>query len=303
MTTSWIDHPPKRILLATDLSARSDRALDRAASLAKLWGAELIVVHAMPASIDDLGDERALRSWRRSADARKLAAWRVEADIGDALPASSSRVVVGQGDPADLILQTAESHACDLIVTGVARDELFGRLVLGSTVDRLLRRSPVPLLVVRKRGRPPYRHVVVATDFSAPSRYALQSAMRAFPQHMLGIFHAYDAPLSGLVADKSTHQQQFRDIAAEEAAAFLASLDFSGWMGEQPEILLHYGAPEQVLSTYAREQDVDLMVMATHGRTALADVLIGSVAGKLVDAVPCDVLVIRAPQQGSVAKP
>lgn len=300
--TSWTDTPPKRILLATDLSARSDRALDRAASLAKLWGAELIVVHAMPPPADDLGGDQTLRSWRRSDDARKLAAWRVEADIGDVLPPPGPRVVVGQGDPTDLILQTAQAHDCDLIVTGVARDELFGRLVLGSTVDRLLRRSPVPLLVVRKRGRQPYSHIVVATDFSAPSRYALQSAMCAFPHHPLGIFHAYDAPLSGLVDDKSAHQQQFRDIAADEAAAFLAGLDFSGWMGEQPEVLLHYGAPEQVLSVYAQEQNVDLVVMATHGRTALADVLIGSVASKLVDAVPCDVLVIRGPQQSSVGR-
>lgn len=300
--TSWIDNPPKRILLATDLSARSDRALDRAASLATLWGAELIVVHAMPEPSDDLGAEQTLRSWRRSGDARTLAAWRVQADIGDVVPNLNPRVVVGQGDPADLILQTAESHECDLIVTGVARDELFGRLVLGSAVDRLLRRSPVPLLVVRKRGRQPYRHIVVATDFSASSRYALQSAMRAFPQQMLGIFHAYDAPLSGFVSDKGEHQQQFRDIAAEEAATFLAGLDFSGLMGQQPEVLLHYGAPDQVLSAYANDEDVDLVVMATHGRTALADVLIGSVAGRLVDAVPCDVLVIRAPRQDSGGK-
>lgn len=59
--------------------------------------------------------------------------------------AAKASVVVEPGNPPDVILRRAEADACGLIVTGVARDEPFGRLSLGKTVDRLLRRSRAPL--------------------------------------------------------------------------------------------------------------------------------------------------------------
>lgn len=43
----WPRMPPHRILLASDLSSRGDRALDRAAQLAQQWGAELLILHAI----------------------------------------------------------------------------------------------------------------------------------------------------------------------------------------------------------------------------------------------------------------
>jgi hypothetical protein len=49
---SWMKGPPRRVLLATDLGARCDRALDRAAALASGWQAELVVVHALE-EVDD----------------------------------------------------------------------------------------------------------------------------------------------------------------------------------------------------------------------------------------------------------
>ena len=72
---SWTKNPPKKILLATDLSARCDRALDRANQLVADWQAELVVLHVLdPAEgfiesrhLDDLP------RWRRPAERRLLA--------------------------------------------------------------------------------------------------------------------------------------------------------------------------------------------------------------------------------------
>lgn len=294
-TPRSMDAPPKRILLATDLSARCDRALDRAASLAALWGAELAVVYAVETADDAmLAETDAIPSWRRADDVHRMAERRVLADLREAAP--NVMVVVERGDPAEIILRTAEERACDLIVTGVARDEALGRLVLGGTVDRLLRRSPVPVLVVRKRGLRPYNHVVVATDFSEASRHTLETTARLFPKAVHGLFHAYDAPMAGLVAETDADRRQLREMAVEESRAFLASSDLSALEGEHPEMLLEQGAPDRLLYDYAREKDVDLVVLGTHGRSALYDVLIGSVAKRLVATLPCDTLLIRVPQ-------
>jgi len=282
---------PQRLLLATDLSCRCDRPLDRAALLAKEWHARLTVVHAMP---DDtalrVGSDVPVPASRR-VDPRRLAERRVRADIGDVAPQPA--VVIGTGEPIDVILEAARANNCDLIVTGLARDEPLGRLVLGSTVDKLMRRSPVPILIVRSRARGPYRRIAVATDFSQPSREALEAAMGAFPEARFDLVHAYDAPMSGLVSDQQAHTAEFRAMAEEDAAAFLASYEAAFPQRAPPRLVLRRGDPGRELSAYADEEDIELVVMAAQTRSALMDALIGSVAAELIRIVPCDVLVMR----------
>jgi len=290
---------PQRLLLATDLSCRCDRALDRAALLAAEWHAHLTVVHAMSADAASNADQGIpVPAWRRT-DPRILAERRVRADIGDVVPQPA--VVIGTGEPIDVILAAVSANDCDLIVTGLARDEPLGRLVLGSTVDKLMRRSPVPILVVRNRARAPYRRIAVATDFSQPSRETLEAAMGAFPEAQFDLVHAYDAPMSGLASDQKTYRAEFRAMAEEDAAAFLASYEEAFPQRARPRLVLRRGDPGHELSTYADEEDIELVVMSTQKRSALMDALIGSLAAELIRIVPCDVLVMRGEPRWGVA--
>ena len=106
-------------------------------------------------------------------------------------------MVVVSGDPLARILETADAYGCSLIVTGTARDETLGRLLLGTTVEKLARQARQPVLVVKNRPRRPYRDVLVATDFSAGSRQALRAALYLVPEADLTLFHAYDVPFQG----------------------------------------------------------------------------------------------------------
>lgn len=290
---SWMNGPPRRMLLATDLSARCDRALDRAVSLAAQWQAHLVVLHVLEDEFATLR-EAGLPSWRRPPDPAALARKQLLADLGSI--AEQATVVIEQGDPTEAILRHAEAEGCDLIVTGVARDELLGRLVLGSTVDRLLRRSRIPVLVVRERARSRYRHIVVATDFSESSRHALAAATKFFPQQRLTVFHAYDAPMSGLMTDSTSYQREYRKVALQDCEKFLRGAfgDASG--DPHPQVLIEQGALGFLLREYAREQGVDLVVLGTHGRSAMFEVLLGSVAKEIMEHLPCDALVVREPR-------
>jgi nucleotide-binding universal stress UspA family protein len=287
--------PPRKILLATDLSPRCDRAFDRAVQLAAAWSAQLIALHVMPTEDAAAADATAIPSWRRPPDARKLAEDRVRAEIHEQAP--DAVVMIDSGnDPADVIMRTAESQGCGLIMTGVARYEPLGRFLLGSTVERLARRSRIPVLVVRKRGQRPYRHVVTATDFSAASRHALEAAVRFFPSADLTLFHAYDVPMRGIAAHSPTHAQQFRDMASQWSAELLKQADLTGWPGGKPEVLIEEGEPDRLLHDYAQAQDVDLVAIGSRGHGALFEALIGSVAHRLLGTLPCDVLLIREPR-------
>jgi nucleotide-binding universal stress UspA family protein len=205
-------------------------------------------------------------------------------------------VVIEQGDPVEAILRTAQAEDCDLVITGIARDELLGRFSLGRTVDRLLRCSRAPLLVVKDRARRPYRHIVVATDFSDASRHALEAAARFFREQRLTVFHAYDPPMSGLMADAASYRREYRKISAQDCEAFLQGIKKRGDNWLDPHVLIECGAPDHLLRDYVRDRDVDLVVLGTHGRGALFEVFIGSVAKQIMHDLPCGTLVIREPR-------
>jgi nucleotide-binding universal stress UspA family protein len=292
---SWMNGPPKRLLLATDLSPRCDRALDRAAAVAAQWQSALVALHVLEKF--ELGTLEAaqLPSWRRPPDPYSLAQKHLLADMGAV--SNRATVLIAEGDPAETILRTAETEQCDLIVIGIARDELLGRLSLGRTVDRLLRRARVPLLVVKGRPRGPYRHIVVAIDFSDSSRHTLEAAARFFPEQKLTVFHAYNAPMPRARfhgGNFAAYRREYGTIAARELETFLERVNKPPtW--QPPHVLIEDGSPTFLLREYVREKDVDLVVLGTHGRSAISEIFIGSTAKAIMDEAPCDALLIREP--------
>lgn len=291
---NWMNGPPRAILLATDLSARSDRALDRAASLAKRWKAHLTVLHVLGEKAPPSDRMDRLPSWRRRAEPLDVARKYILADLEDL--AAAATVLVEHGDVVDSTIRVALESDSELIVIGAARNELLGELMLGRTVDRLLRRSRVPVLVVKERARRPYRHIVVATDFSESSRHALVAAAQFFPEEALTVFHAYDARMSGLAGDPADYRRECRKVAEQDCAVFLRATAALQNRRRHPEVFVEYGAPGSLLRDYILDHPVDLVVVGTHGRSAIFDVLMGSVAKQILDDVPCDTLVVRDPR-------
>ena len=289
---SRMSRPARKILLATDLSARCDRALNRAAMLAQQWQWSLLVLHVVQERDPGIGDGAGLPSWRRPLDPFDIAMRHLLADV-DALPVRPS-VRIAAGRPADTVLRSADAEDCNLIVIGVGRDESVGHFMLGGTADRLFRRSRVPLLVVKDRPRRPYENIVFATDLSGSSRYALETAARLFSGQRLTIFHAWRPP-SGLVAESALHRQDRTEVE-QEVSGFLAGMGRSapGW--QQPHVLIENGAPNFLLRDYARDKDVDLLVLGTRERSPFLEILLGNTASTIMDDVPCDALVIREPR-------
>lgn len=283
---------PRRLLLATDLSPRCDRALDRAALLAREWQAELLALNVLdPTSAPDQilawadgADEEALREVARLQLARDLAGMDVRAAMR----------VARSGDAATAILEIAAEADAGLVVTGVARNETLGRILLGSTVERLARTLPRPLLVVRGRARAPYRRIAVATDFSEASRAALATALRLFPGRELVLYHAHELPMSGLSTESSgTLPDPVRGAVADTARTFLDGSPETARSDIRPVIAL--GKVELCLTRYVREQDIELVVMGARGRSGIMGILLGSTAAKLLDWLPCDAMIVRQP--------
>jgi nucleotide-binding universal stress UspA family protein len=289
---------PCRILLATDLSARGDRALERAVTIAAGTQAHLTILHVFEEIRDDMPMYKyRVSSWRRPDDAVETAKRRIRhglrLDLGDAV--ENATVLLEEGEPADVIERIAITDDIDLIVTGVAREGLFARrpVILGETVDRLLRRSPVPLLVVRNRARAPYERILVAVDFSDVSALAIEAALRFFPSHTLYLLHAFEVPYASLMDDGERFAGEYRNTRMHDLEAFLDTLSLTGHDRRRLVPLIQRGHPERLIRDHVLTQDADLVVMGTHGRGVMLEALLGSTAKGVLESLPCDALVVR----------
>ena len=130
---------PSRVLVGVDFASGGAAALAAARAFP---GAELLLAHAMedPFAADDTPlDWGELRSrWREDLETRLM----------DLAGSSDARFLVAAGDPGRLLPRLAIEHRADLLVVGTHQGGALSRLLLGSTAERVLRESPVPVLVV-----------------------------------------------------------------------------------------------------------------------------------------------------------
>lgn len=282
---------PDRLLLATDLSVKCDRALDRAAQLAGEWHAEMIALNVLdPAATPD----QAL-AWANGASEEQLlqvAREQLRRDMVG-INASATLRIVRNTDPAAAIADTATRSNASIVVTGIASNETFGRFLLGSTVEQLARSLTQPLLVVRNRVSASYQRIVVASDFSEASRPALQTAAALFPDRELTVFHAYDKPLSGL----STDSPPSPDAIAQAQGEFAAWLHASALPAHaRVSLVVERGPTEIALTRYVRRHAIELVALGNQGSSDIIDLLLGSTAAKLLEWLPCDILLVRPPR-------
>jgi nucleotide-binding universal stress UspA family protein len=282
---------PAKVLLASDLGARCDRAFDRAARLAAAWRSELVVLNV--ATAPDAPD--LALAWAAGSDPVPLERPAHEHVREDAAAiGAQARLVVARGEPAPTIAEHAARLDAGLVVVGMARDEAFGRFLLGSTGERLVRTLRAPLLVVRERARAPYRRIVVATDFSASSAHALRTALRWFPDAGFALFHAH-APVGHEPPDSAESRRIADAVRRGEGADFVAANVPDAADRARIGLVVECSRLEAALAAYVRAHGADLVAMGTHGRTGLRQVLLGSAATRLLAWVPCDTLIVREP--------
>lgn len=155
-----------KILLATDFSERSDRALRRATLLAREISASLFLVHV----VDDDRPRWIVERERKGAERLLAELARTVQDV-DRLTCEASVVL---SDPFDGIVQETKNKAPDLLVIGSHRRRLLRDVFVGTTAERTIRSVDCPVLMVNAPPVARYRRVLHATDLSDNSRAAVR---------------------------------------------------------------------------------------------------------------------------------
>lgn len=286
---------PRTVVLATDLSARCDRAADRAAWLAKRWAAELVAVNALEPGTET-GEPRSgwpTPPWRATENALVVAEERLRRDLGD--PGVQMTTVVQPGAPAAVVAGVATARGAGLVVTGLARDETLGRFGIGATVDELVRRLDVPVLVVKSRTRGPYRRIAVASDFSPESQPALDIVQAWFPLPSVTLFHVHRSTFAGMAGDPAAVIADHRRAAESEGHAFLARAGIVETEWSRFPLVLDHGDLGSAIHRFVHDADIDLVVAGSEARGPLMRAFLGSRAAEIVAAASCDVMIVRAP--------
>ena len=141
------------VLCPVDFSEHSQRALEYAVALAGACRAQLTVLTVIDPLLAQAAVVSADPDYLRDTKA-ELQAFADEPLPGRVAWAPSPRLVVTVGHPGDQILEVAAFHEADLIVMGTQGLGGFRKLVFGSTTERVLRRTTVPVLAVPLGGTP-----------------------------------------------------------------------------------------------------------------------------------------------------
>lgn len=203
-----------------------------------------------------------------------------------------------QGDPYRTIVDYAGSRDIDLVVMPTRGRQGLDHL-LGSTTERVVRRSDVPVLTLRPdEGVPeyPYRDLLVPTDGSDPATAALRVGIDVATATgaVLHVLSVLDTTSLGL--DVRTKDLEEDANEAVETATALA--EDAGVASVSGTVERGTSVPRTVRS-YVEEHGVDAAVLGTHGRTGLDRYVLGGVAEKLVRTSPVPVMTVRERADGS----
>ncbi len=139
------------------------------------------------------------------------------------------------------------------------------------------------------------KHILVPVDFSGTSEIALRYAKEfgvAFGAK-LHLVHVADDPTLFAPTTSDKYRAQFEQESNEKLQQ---GLDASSFRDVEYVLVTRFGSAATTLLDYAQEEDIDLIIMGSHGRTALANILLGSVAEHIFRHSPCPVLTVKTPE-------
>ena len=295
----------RTVLVAVDFSTHARAAALRVCDLARACGAGVRLIHGAPGRRIDPEPETVgtLEAPRSVSPTQEIESWRADfAERGARVSA-----FVEEEDPVDLILRHADAEEVLLVVMGMHGFHGYDRLFRGSVVDRALRLTQVPIMVVKESeddASVRIHRILLTTDFSPASEHALRLAI-LWARHLgadVEVLHATqelegerDYPRPRDSASRSGYQranalESLRSILSRTAAA-----------GVRAVADLTYGAASVEIVRHAARAGADLVVLALRDAVAAGPVRCGSVTERVIRHVKCSVLVAPDERRSELA--
>jgi nucleotide-binding universal stress UspA family protein len=268
------------ILVATDLSAQENMAIQRASRLAHAHRATVKLMYLPPRGQQVPGSASARLANAASKLQRRLAL-RVEA-----VPTRKHKL-------EDL---AAQASGMDLVVLPHRRERSTAAFFRGQPVLRLLRGCSCPVLVTRQVRSEHYRHIIVAVDFSAESEALVKLATELDARAELQVFHAIatlgeDRLRSAEATERAI--RAYRERCLRDAQERMLTLtDSFQSHGSRLVAVIRRGDPGTQTVFQQQHSDADLVVLGKRRTSAWEDFFCGSVAHRVLSWGSSDVLLV-----------
>jgi nucleotide-binding universal stress UspA family protein len=296
----------ERILFPTDFSDGSERALDAALALAAEFDAELHMLHAVVLHSDDPNDpahhfpdaDELRRRLEQTAERRMASGIAERSTEGLRVTRHQRRGL----SVAPVILEVADELDSDLIVMSSHGRRGLETVLLGSVTEEVVRQARCPVLTIRaggdEPGFPPTHPILVPIDFSDHARQALGTARQLADRFGTGVqaLHVFERPihpeiyLGGMPLDSP----DFHTVETSLREALETFVRETPGPEVPVDLFVIEGRAVPGILEFAAQHETGLVVIATHGLTGLAHVLLGSVSEKIVRRAECPVLTARA---------
>jgi nucleotide-binding universal stress UspA family protein len=292
-----------KILVPTDFSDCSKQALRYAEGLALRDEAELVLLHAVPPTDSPVYQVIKHSNFPNYEDEVRKSCTGLLVELQETLdPQVKSEVKVVEGFPRQEIAGHAEQGGFDAIVIGTHGHTGVKHALLGSVAEAVLRHAQCPVFTVRGDGKDTMpaniRKVLVATDFSDQGFEAVEYGREfvALTGAELVLAHVMDPPLYpdgpfGMVALQMPNlEMEIRNALSERLAK---ETDRLAREGASVRSVFLEGRAHIELVRCAKDENADLIVMGTHGRSGVKRLMIGSTAERVVRHAPCPVLTVH----------
>ncbi|NYS61150.1 universal stress protein [Vreelandella salicampi] len=277
----------RTLLFATDLSADNRAAFARAMRLAYAQGARLDILHV----IDPYLPRRMLHDLE-AAVVEDITTTLTDLREDYALEAPQTLIQTVTGAAYAEIVREAHERSAELIVLGMHRKRGQKDLLTGTTVMRVLRSAPCPVVVASYLPTQPWEHIVLPIDFSLTTRHTLKEALTRFPEAKLTLLHAWALPGEReLGSQRGYAQWREREVAAlraqleEEVETLMRELDGV----PEVELLLEPGSPCDVVNDYMKRHTPDLIMIGSRCQPHYASQL----TEMLLSEPHCDIMLCR----------
>lgn len=320
---------PNKIMCAVDFSDSTRDILAYGVALCKEFNAKLYLVHIVDdvtTSFVDSGiviDDEMLQRQHTSKAQELLKNLAEEVKI-------DHEVVISKGNSANGIQQLALKKEIDIVITASHGKSGFERLLIGSVTEKLIKILPCPLLVVRTNGHDfisqdtyevKLKKILVGCDFSADSKLAFDYGLSLAQEFEADLYLAHVVkptehvdlkpadyinvlPGDYLVWGTSDYHEIQKKVTEEnrdkinilrsrleKQLQLMVPEECQIWC--TPHATLLFGEPYRELIKYAREYEIDMIVLGVRGHTLLEQLMVGSTTDRVIREAPCPVLAVR----------
>jgi len=282
-----------KILVTTDFSEVSDRALEHAIALARRYDARIYLAHVItPDPFQFAEPQLAQATYEKVRQAAEEGI--TEILISGKLRGVPHEVLMEEGNVWPTLEKLIAEHEIDLVVAGTHGRGKVQKILIGSVAEEIFRQADAPVLTVgpavkgESRKEVELDNILFATDFGPGAEKAAAYALSLAQEHgaHLTLLHVVESPAAN--SEESLARQREVNIVRMKQLMPQGSEDWC-----KPEFHVTFGPTVEEILLAAKESTANLIVMGAKARRSLAGHVPFTIAYNVVRKAPCPVLTVR----------